>query len=369
MAAVTKNLAFGITASTTYDQPYTLARRFTTVDHLSDGRLAWNIVTSYLESAARNYGLSTQVEHDERYRIADEYMDVLYKLWEGSWKDDAVVKDVEKGVYADPAKIRPIAHDGKYFKVPGIYPCEPSRQRTPFLFQAGTSKSGRAFGAKHAEAIFIEGQTPEKVRPSVDMIKKLAKEEYGRDPDSIKFIAAISIVAAETDEAAQAKWEEMVSYMDKEGTLAMFGGWTGIDLSTYSDDEDFRFIGMPAVQSLIDHWTETIPGTKNLKWTKSTIAEYLNGGIAGKIIGGPKTVCDELEKWVEISDLDGFNIYNFVNPGTYEDIIAFVLPELRKRGIFREKVEKECLTAREVYLGEGNSRLRADHPGSQHKWM
>ena len=131
MAAVTENLVFGITASTTYDLPYALARRFSTVDHLADGRVAWNIVTSYLDSAARNLGLDTQVEHDERYRIADEYMDVVYKLWEGSWRDDAVLQDIEKAQYAVPERVRQIHHKGQYFKVPGPHLCEPSPQRTP----------------------------------------------------------------------------------------------------------------------------------------------------------------------------------------------------------------------------------------------
>jgi hypothetical protein len=127
---------------------------------------------------------------------------------------------------------------------------------------------------------------------------------------------------------------------------------------------------MPAVQSMIDHWTETVPGTKGLKWTKSRIAGYLNlGGIAGKIVGSGKTVADELERWTEIAHIDGFNLYNIVNLGMFEDIIEFVLPELRKRGLFREKVEHEGMTAREVYLGVGNNRLLADRPGSKHKWI
>jgi alkanesulfonate monooxygenase SsuD/methylene tetrahydromethanopterin reductase-like flavin-dependent oxidoreductase (luciferase family) len=241
--------------------------------------------------------------------MADEYMDVLYKLWEGSWKDDAVVKDLEKGQYADPERIRPINHHGKYFNVPGIHICEPSRQRTPFLFQAGTSKAGREFGAKHAEAIFVEGQTPEKVMPSIDIIKKLAKEKYACDPESIKFIAAINIIAAETDEAAEVKrddWHRMVT--GKVHWRCLEDG-QGIDLSTYSNDEDFRFVKMPAVQSMIDHWTETVPGTKDLKWTKSRVSEYLNlGDIAGKIVGGPKTVADELERWADVASIDGFNL-------------------------------------------------------------
>ena len=127
---------------------------------------------------------------------------------------------------------------------------------------------------------------------------------------------------------------------------------------------------IPAVQSMIDHWTETVPGTKGLKWTKSRIAEYLNlGGIAGKIVGSGKTVADELERWTEVADVDRFNLYSLINPRRFEDIIEFVLPELRKRGSFRKKVEHEGMTAREVYLAVGNNRLLTDHPGSKHKWV
>lgn len=159
-------------------------------------------------------GLNTQIEHDERYRIADEYMDVVYKLWEGSWRDDAVVQDVEKD--AVPERLRQIHHKGKYFDVPGPHLSEPSLQRTPLLFQAGSSKAGGKFSAKHAEAIFIGGQIPEKVRPSVDAIRELAKQKYGRDPRRIKLIAGMNIVVAETDEAARAKREELLSYGNKE---------------------------------------------------------------------------------------------------------------------------------------------------------
>ncbi|TVY93670.1 Dimethyl-sulfide monooxygenase [Lachnellula willkommii] len=366
LAAATKNLVFGITASTTYEQPYQMARRFSTVDHLSGGRVAWNIVTSYLESAARNLGLDTQIEHDERYRIADEYMDVVYKLWEGSWRDDAVKKNRETGQYADPDLIRQIHHKGKYFNVPGPHLCEPSPQRTPFLFQAGTSKAGKAFGSKHAEAIFMSAQLPELVQPAVKIIREQAKEN-GRDPSHIKIIAGITIIVAETDEAAKAKREELLSYGDREGALALFGGWTGIDLSTYTDDEDFRFVKDYSVRSVVDRWSSTVPGSDNLPWNKSRIAEYLIlGGTGAKAIGSPKTVVDELERWVDIGVIDGFNFANVTIPGSFEDIIDFVLPELQRRGLFRTEVEKEGVTTREVFLN--SPWLLEDHPGRKFRW-
>ncbi|EXJ82769.1 hypothetical protein A1O3_06584 [Capronia epimyces CBS 606.96] len=367
MAAVTKNLAFGITASTTYDQPYTHARRFSTVDHLAEGRVAWNIVTSHLDSAARNLGLDAQIEHDERYRIADEFMDVVYKLWEGSFQDSAVVRDVEKGIYIAPGTVRQIHHRGKYYKsVPGPHLVDPSPQRTPFLFQAGISKSGREFGAKHAEAIFVGGTKPEIVRQSVDAIRTLAKEKFGRDPRSIKILSAITLVVAETDEAAQRKHDELLSYGNKEGALALLGGWTGLDLSKYGDDDDLATVEDSKLQGLVALWSKTAaPGTK---WNKAQIVDFIiMGGMGAKIVGGPKTVADELERWAEVADLDGYNIAHVTNPGSFEDIIEFLLPELQKRGLFRTKVEKEGATAREAYLGHG-PWLRDDHYGKKFRW-
>ena len=366
MAAATKNLVFGVTISLTYEKPYPLARRLTTVDHLSNGRLAWNIVTSYLDSAARNHGLKEQIPHDERYAIAHEYLDVVYKLLEGSFRDDAVIEDREHGVYIASNAVREINHKGKYFEVPGPHFCEPSPQRTPLLFQAGVSEAGNRFGGKHGEAIFIGGQTPEIVRGTVDNIRQVAREE-GRNPDHIKIVVGITVITAANDEEAEAKREEYMQYSDKEGALALFGGWTGQDLSGFDDDEDFRFTEAPRVQSIVRHWSSTVPGTENLPWTKRRIAEYLSvGGIVAKVVGGPKTVADELERWVEVSGVDGFNLTHVVNPGSFEDIVEFVIPELRRRGRFRNGVEKEGATARETFIG--TKRLPDDHPGSKYKW-
>lgn len=366
MAAVTENLVFGVTASTTYEKPYALARRYSTVDHLSGGRVGWNIVTSYLDSAAKNHGLDQQVPHDERYAMAEEYMEVVYKLWQGSWRDDAVVADRKSRTYAAIDRVREINHEGKYFNVPGPHICEPSPQRVPFLFQAGTSKAGSAFLAKHAEATFVGAHLPESLRTTVQGLRAQVKEA-GRDPRSLKIIAAMTVIVAESDEAAEAKQQDFLSYTDREGVLALFGGWTGIDLSKYTDEEDFRFTGLPAIQSVIERWAATVPGSKNLPWNKNRIAEYLAlGGMTSKIVGGPKKVADELERWVEVADVDGFNLTHVTNPGSFEDIIKYLLPELRARGLFRAEVENKGLTAREVFLG--SKYLLDDHPGSKYRW-
>lgn len=366
MASVTKNLIFGVTASLTYEKPYALARRFSTVDHLSEGRVAWNIVTSYLDSAARNHGLKEQIPHDERYAIAHEYMEVLYKLWEGSFRDDAVLENRETGKYIADDAVRQINHKGKYFEVPGPHFCEPSPQRTPFLFQAGVSEAGNGFGGKHGEAIFIGGQVPEDVRVTVQNIRNIAQKE-GRDPNHIKIILATCVIVAATDEEAHAKREEYLKYADYEGAYALFGGWTGVDLSKYSDDENFLVTDSPRVQSLIRRWAASVPGTENQPWTKKNIAEYLSvGGLQAKLIGSPTTVADQLERWVDITDVDGFNVIHITNPGCFEDMAEYLIPELRRRGRFRSHVEKEGATAREVFIG--SKRLPDDHPGSKYKW-
>jgi FMN-dependent oxidoreductase (nitrilotriacetate monooxygenase family) len=366
MAAATKNLVFGVTVSLTYEKPYALARRLSTVDHLAEGRLAWNIVTSYLDSAARNHGLTEQIPHDERYAIAHEYMEVLYKLWEGSFRDDAVIANREKGPYIASDGVRQIHHKGKYFDVPGPHFVEPSPQRTPFLFQAGTSETGNAFGGKHGEAIFIAGQTTEGVKASVDNLRRIAKEE-GRDENHLKIILGLTVIVAATDEEAIAKKDEWMQYADSEGVLALFGGWTGIDLSTVPDDTDFRLNDSPRVQSIVKRWASTVPGTDNLPWTKRRVVEYLSlGGSQTKAIGSASTVADELERWLDDTGVDGFNLAHITNPGSFEDIIEFLLPELQRRGRFRTKVDKEGATAREAYIG--SKRLPEDHPGSQYKW-
>ena len=180
-------------------------------------------------------------------------------------------------------------------------------------------------------------------------------------------IVGINIIVAATDEDAKAKREEYLKYADTEGALALFGGWTGVDLSGYNDDDDFRFSDSPRVQSIVRRWASTVPGTDNLPWTKRRIVEYLSiGGLGGKIIGGPQIVADELERWIEVSGVDGFNLAHITNPGSFEDIIQYLIPELQRRGRFRTTVEKQGVTAREVFIG--TRRLPEDHPGSHYKW-
>src|SRR6201988_2838772 len=174
MAAVTKHLGFGVTSNLSFEPPYPFARRMSTLDHLTEGRIGWNVVTGYLDSAARGAGKDKQTAHDDRYDIADEYMEVVYKLWEGSWEDDAAVRDRIRGIFTDPAKGHPIAHKGRKYRLKPIHLAEPSPQRTPVLYQAGTSTRGRQFAAEHAECVFMNGPSKKVVGGIVADIRRRA---------------------------------------------------------------------------------------------------------------------------------------------------------------------------------------------------
>ena len=195
MAYATQHLGFGVTCNLTYEPPYTFARRMSTLDHLTKGRIGWNVVTGYLDSAARGMGLAQQPEHDSRYDVAEEYMQVVYQLWEGSWEDDAVLRDRDRRIYADPARIHRVQHDGRHYKVDALHLSEPSPQRTPVLYQAGASDRGREFAAAHAECIFVNGQFRHNVRDIVADIRARAKA-FGRDPYDIKVFVGATVVVA-----------------------------------------------------------------------------------------------------------------------------------------------------------------------------
>ena len=171
MAAVTEHLGFGLTSNLSFEPPYTFARRMSTLDHLTDGRVGWNVVTGYLDSAARGSGKDKQTAHDDRYDIADEYMELVYKLWEGSWEDGAVLRDRARGIFADPAKVHPVSHEGKNYRLNAIHLSEPSPQRTPVLYQAGTSPRGRQFAAQHAECVFMSGPSAKVIAPRIAAIR------------------------------------------------------------------------------------------------------------------------------------------------------------------------------------------------------
>lgn len=360
MAAVTRRLGFGVTVASTYAQPYTLARTFSTLDHFTQGRVGWNVVTSYLASAARNLGLGDQIAHDDRYGIADEFLDVAYKLWEGSWEDGAVRRDRSAGVFTDPALVHPVEHHGTHFQVPGIHLSEPSPQRTPVIFQAGASPRGRDFAARHGEAIFINGIVPELTRKVTDDIRDRA-EAIGRPRDSVKILTLATIVTAETDAAAEEKLASYREYVSLEGALALYGGWSGIDLSTLDPDLPLKYVDTDAARSALSIFTTADPARA---WTPRDIAHYVGiGGIGPVIVGSPATVADELERWVEVGGIDGFNLAYVITPGTFEDVVDLVVPELRRRGRVWDRYEGETLRERL----SGSAEVPSWHPARRYR--
>ncbi|MFU8946631.1 LLM class flavin-dependent oxidoreductase [Mycetocola zhadangensis] len=359
MAAVTENLGFGITAGTAYEHPYPFARRLSTLDHLTKGRIGWNVVTGYLPSAARNMGHDDQVEHDERYNIADEYLEVLYKLWEGSWEDDAVVRDAETGVFTDPAKVHEIGHAGKNFTVPGIHLAEPSPQRTPVIFQAGASGRGVQFAAENAEAIFVGSPTKAVLKATVSKIRD-ALEAAGRDRYSARIYQLVTVITDETPEKAQAKHEDYKQYASVEGALVFMSGWMGVDLSQYDLDDPIGDVKSNAIQSAVANFQAA--AEDGSEWTVRDIAAWAGiGGLGTRIVGSGSEVADQLQAWVEETDVDGFNLAYAITPGSFEDIVTYVVPELQKRDAYPSDYTPGTL--RNKLHGRGD-RLPAEHRGA-----
>ncbi|KAI8289304.1 Dimethyl-sulfide monooxygenase [Colletotrichum sp. SAR11_57] len=297
MAAVTKSLAFGVTACTTFEPPFILAKRFSTLDHVTEGRIAWNIVTSWSDNAARAMGLEKLPEHDLRYEMADEYLSLVYKLWEGSWADDAVVKDSKTSTFTDPSKVKKIVHQGRVFKSESAHQVDPSPQRTPLLFQAGMSPAGSAFAAKHAECIFIGGPNPAFLAGKIKKTRDLAAAQ-GRDPYDIKFFIQFTPILGATDEEAQEKYERYKKYAIGDGGLALLGGISGIDVSEFPLDEEFPTEpNHPLMAKLTPQQRERLLSRPQgyERWTPRILAEFQSIGGSGNFkVGSGKTVADEL---------------------------------------------------------------------------
>ena len=357
MAHLTENLGFGITASTSYEHPFTFARRMSTLDHITKGRVGWNIVTSYLNSGALNVGLDAQVRHDHRYEIADEYLEVVYKLWEGSWEDDAVVLDRERGVYTDPAKVHPIEHAGTYFKVPGIHSCEPSPQRTPLLYQAGASSRGRRFAAEHAEAIFLTEPRAEIAARRIADIRALTAAA-GRDPHDIKIFTGYGVATGATGAEAQRKYDLYRSLTDPDGTLALWSGWLGFDLEPYDLEDPLEIVSSDAIQSLAETFGDG-------EWKLGDIVDRLAVKPGGPFaVGTGVEVADQIQQWIAATDADGLNLWHVITPGSYADFADYVVPELQRRGVYRTTYDPGTL--RHKLFGRG-PRLPDSHPAAGYR--
>ena len=286
-------------------------------------------MTGYLESAAKAMGRPQQVEHDRRYDQADEYLEVLYKLWEGSWEDDAVLNDPQRRIYAQPGKVHKVQHHGEFYHVDGYHLCEPSPQRTPVLFQA--------------------------VKKQVAAIRDSAQRN-GRDPQAIKVFMGISVVVAPTEAQAHEKFAEYLRYASPEAGLAHYAASTGIDFSRYAPDEPIRYEKNNAIESAVKNLTA------KEDWTVARILkENALGGRYPALVGSPVQVADALQAWVEDTGLDGFNLTRTVTPESYEDFINLVIPELQSRGLYKTEYADGSL--RNKLFADGD-RLPAEHSGA-----
>jgi FMN-dependent oxidoreductase (nitrilotriacetate monooxygenase family) len=363
MAQVTSHLGFGITGNLSYEQPYLFARRMSTLDHLTKGRLGWNIVTGYLDSAARACGLPGQLPHAERYEAAEEYMQIMYKLWEGSWEDGAVIRDRERKIYALPEKVHKIIHHGKYYRMEGIHRSEPSPQRTPVLYQAGSSGEGRAFAARHCECVFVSGQTKSGAKAITDDLRRLAAEA-GRNPADIKVVVDGLTVIGETEAEVRAKLEEHQRYLIPDGSLAMISAATGNDLAKHGLDTPLGFVKNEANNSTAEGLTKRSEGAV---WTPRAVSQHLHSGRGAILAGTPDQVADIMESWVEETGVDGFNLSRGISFATFEDAVDMLIPELQRRGRFKREYADGAL--RQKLVGHGGPRLPADHPANAYRWV
>jgi FMN-dependent oxidoreductase (nitrilotriacetate monooxygenase family) len=358
MAAVTEHLGFGFTSSILQYHPFTFARLVTTLDHLTRGRAAWNIVTSYLESSGRSYGLGGLPEHDVRYAMADEYCQLCYRLWEDSWADDAVLRDKVRGLFADPARVRDIDHDGTYYKLHGCHIAEPSPQRTPVLFQAGSSARGTDFAARHAECVFVIGSTPQVAGDYARGIRA-KMSACGRRADDVLVFAYMKVVTGSSEAEARAKYNEYLDQISIDGALALMCGWSGIDLSVYDPDQPIDYIETNAIRTFLHSFTA---GDRARRWTVGDIARYVGIGGAGPVlVGAPEQIADQLEQWIE-AGVDGFNLAYATLPNSFVEFVDAVVPVLQRRG--RMQREYRPGTLREKLFPDNGPRMQLPHPAA-----
>ncbi|HJM20949.1 MAG TPA: LLM class flavin-dependent oxidoreductase [Acidimicrobiales bacterium] len=356
MAAVTEHLGFAFTSSILQAHPFTFARQLSTLDHLTDGRVAWNIVTSYLPNAGSNLGFDGLPGHEERYARADEYLEIIYKLLEGSWADDAVVNDRQRRMYVNPDRVRPINHRGLHYDVAGPHLSAPSVQRTPVLFQAGMSETGREFAAQHAECVFVVGSSRSGPAIAADLHQRALS--YGRSDSDLMLIGGVAPIVGGTEAEALAKRDEYKSDLSIEAGLAHISGNIGADLGDIDPAEPLENFRTERVQGFLKNLLDSAPpGTR-------TMGDLVKSNLAGAwLVGSAEQVADELQRRFE-SGLDGFNLTYTVTPGTFVDFVEGVVPILQERGLVQSEYSTGSLR-RKLF---GSDKLPASHPAAKFRF-
>ncbi|MGD9603245.1 MAG: LLM class flavin-dependent oxidoreductase [Gammaproteobacteria bacterium] len=340
LAAVTEHIGLIATASTSYNDPYHVARKFASLDHLSDGRAGWNVVTSQNPQEARNFGREEHYEHAERYRRAREFFDVVTELWD-SWADDAFIRDVESGIYFDPGKLRVPDHHGEFYHVRGPLNVARPVQGWPLIVQAGSSEDGRRLAAETAEMVFSANATLESAQAFYADVKARARQA-GRDPEHVKILPGAFVVVGDTVAEARAKRRHLDSLVHLDSGLASLGVLLGTDVSHC--DPDGPLPEIPPTNSAKSQREKVLERAAREGSTIRELAQWIGGSFGTfEITGTPQTIADEMETWLETRACDGFNVMFPYLPEGLDDFVNRVVPELQRRAIFRTRYEGRTL--------------------------
>jgi len=339
LSQVTERIGLVATGSTTFDAPYHIARRFASLDHLSNGRAGWNIVTTSNPDAALNFGLDEHMEHGERYERAREFYDVVTGLWD-SWADDAFIRDVESGVFFDPEKMHVLGHKGEFLKVKGPLNIARPVQGWPVIVQAGASESGRKLASETAEAVFTAQSNLEAGKQFYADVKG-RMEKLGRKREHMKILPACFVVIGDTVEEAKAKRAKLDSLVNYANAIASLSIALGTDASKF--DPDGPLPEIPDTNASKSGRDRAIAAAKRDNLTVRQLAQRMGGYSGLAMVGTPKTIADEMQKWLEEEGSDGFTIMFPYLPGGLDDFCQRVVPELQARGLFRKEYEGATL--------------------------
>ena len=361
LASSTENLGFAFSSSIIQDYPYGFARRLSTLDHLTRGRIAWNIVTSFQQASWRNFGHEARSSHGARYEQAEEYVTVLYKLLEGSWADDTVKRDTVNRIFADPSRVREIAHKGEYYSVPGIHTNEPSPQRTPVLFQAGSSDDGRQFAARNAEAMFIVSKTPNAAQMVIkDMHSRLAS--VGRRSSDILFFQHTNFIVGATEEEALKKDAEASEFIKDEANLIFYSSTLGTDLSKIDIDRPIGDFQPDTLQGTLKGLIESIPN-KTLTFRDAMVLMTKN-----RLVGAPEQIAAKLEEW-RAAGVHGINVGFVTGMNDVHRFIEHVTPLLKERGLMQKEYAPGTMREK-LFVGTespSGPRLNERHPAAHYR--
>jgi len=339
LAASTEHIGLVATASTTFDEPFHIARRFASLDHISNGRAGWNIVTTSNPDAALNFGLDDHMDHDERYRRAREFYDVVTGLWD-SFADDAFTRDVETGLFFDPERMHVLDHKGEYLSVRGPLNIARPVQGWPVIVQAGASESGRQLAAETAEMVFAAGGEIDAARAFYSDIKARMRA-IGRNPQHLKILPGAFVVVGDSVEAAKAKRAKLDSLVHYDSAIASLSISLGVDASLF--DPDAPLPEIPETNASKSGRERTIEIARRDNLTVRELAQRLGGYSGAAFVGTAQSIADEMQDWLETEACDGFNVMFPYLPGGLDDFVEQVVPELQRRGIFRREYEGSTL--------------------------